>query len=166
MRTAVGSRQPLVLPGVIESSAVLHPRVAGGGNRREPWGGRAAPICSPMRHPTLSIGGSHRGAATLSAEVPELLRHRGGFLPRRPDSGLFASLGGEAGIHRLVGELYDRIGADPLLRHIFPHPEVRDGPKRFFVEWFGGPPAFSGGLHAGLTRAHQHLVVSPQGATA
>ena len=47
------------------------------------------------------------------------------------------------------------------------HPEAtREGPKRFFVEWFGGDRDFSDGLQPGLGRRHQHLFVSPKDAAA
>ena len=101
--------------------------------------------------------------------VPEALRHRGGFAPRRPDPALFAGLGGEAGVRRLVDELYARIAADSFLRHVFPHASlkgVRARPARFFVEWFGGDHAFSRGVEAGIGRLHQQMFVSPQGAAA
>jgi ankyrin repeat protein/truncated hemoglobin YjbI len=101
------------------------------------------------------------------ADVQTLLRHRGRLPAARPPSGLFAALGGKRGIGRLVDELYERIGADPLLRHVFPNPEAtRDGPRRFFVEWFGGEREFSGGLGSGLAQRHQSLFVSPKGADA
>jgi ankyrin repeat protein/truncated hemoglobin YjbI len=116
---------------------------------------------------TATRAGDPTAAGERASDVPGLLRHRGGFPTLRPDPGLFDALGGEAGIHRLVNELYDRIAADPLLQHVFPHPEAtRDGPKRFFVEWFGGDRTFSDGLQPGLARRHQHLFVSPNGAAA
>jgi ankyrin repeat protein/truncated hemoglobin YjbI len=101
--------------------------------------------------------------------VSELLRHRGGVAMVQPDPVLFQRLGGDAGIRRLVDELYDRIAADPLLRHVFSHAAIapaRDGPTRFFVEWLGGERTFSGGLQPGLGRLHHHLFVSPQGVVA
>jgi ankyrin repeat protein/truncated hemoglobin YjbI len=113
--------------------------------------------------------GAPPGAATggPASGVPGALRHRGGFALRRPDPGLLETLGGEPGVHRLVDELYERIAADPLLTHVFPHPAAtRDGPRRFFLEWFGGDPTFSDSLQPGLGRRHQHLFVSPKGAAA
>ena len=108
-----------------------------------------------------------RAAGGPAPGVPGPLRHRGGFTVARPDPGLLDALGGAPGVHRLVDALYDRIAADPLLTHVFPHPDAtRDGPKRFFLEWFGGDPTFSEGLQPGLGRRHQHLFVSPQGAAA
>jgi ankyrin repeat protein/truncated hemoglobin YjbI len=108
-----------------------------------------------------------RGTGRLhSREVPASLRHRGGIPAPRPAAALLGTLGGTAGVYRLVDALYDRIAADPLLRHVFPHPGVRDSAKRFFVEWFGGEAAYSRGLQPGLARAHQHLFVSPNGAAA
>jgi ankyrin repeat protein len=116
---------------------------------------------------TASQTGGRRAADERTNDVSALLRHRGGIPVLRPDPALFAALGGEAGVHRLVDALYDRIGADPLLQHVFPHPEAtREGPKRFFVEWFGGRRTFAGALEPGLGRRHQHLFVSPKGAAA
>src|SRR5579859_7365771 len=103
----------------------------------------------PATRVTASLTGGRRVAGPLDIDVSELLRHRGGFASPRPDPGFFASLGGDAGVRRLVDELYDRIGADPLLRHVFPHaalPSARDGPTRFFLEWFGGERTFSRAL--------------------
>jgi ankyrin repeat protein/truncated hemoglobin YjbI len=131
-------------------------------------GGPTVPVAPALRVEGSPPGG-RRAAGALAADVPEPLRHRGGFATLRPDPGLFARLGGETGVRRLVDELYDRIGADPLLRHVFPHaalPVARNAPTRFFVEWFGGEPAFSRALEPGLSRLHQHLFVSPLGAAA
>ena len=96
-------------------------------------------------------------AAARTIDASELLRHRGGFVPLLPNPGLFARLGGNAGVRRLVDELYDRIGTDPLLQHVFPHAALmsaRDRPTRFFVAWFGGERTFSRGLKAGVSRLH------------
>ena len=119
-----------------------------------------SPLPTDPAPPGTAAGGPAPG-------VPGPLSHRGGFAVRRPDPGLLDALGGEPGVPRLDDELYDRLAADPLLRHVFPHPDAtRDGPKRFFLEWFGGDRTFSEGLQPGLGRRHQHLFVSPQGAAA
>jgi ankyrin repeat protein len=113
------------------------------------------------------LGASVEDRSPPTTDVASALAHRGGIAVQRPDPALFDSLGGESGIHRLVDALYDRIGADPLLKHVFPHPEgTRAAPRRFFVEWFGGGPTYSDALQPGLGRAHQHLFVSPKGAAA
>src|SRR2546427_25262 len=41
-----------------------------------------------------------------------------------------------------------------------------ESPRRFFREWFGGERTFSGALQPGISRLHQHMFVSPQGAAA
>jgi hemoglobin len=114
-------------------------------------------------------GPATQPGVSSTACIPESLRHRGGFAVPQPDPAILASLGGAAGVSRLVDALYDRIAADPLLDHVFPHAAklaARAGATRFFLEWFGGEPAFSRALQPGIGRLHQHLFVSPEGAAA
>jgi ankyrin repeat protein/truncated hemoglobin YjbI len=69
----------------------------------------------------------------------------------------------------VVDALYDRIAVDPLLKHVFPHPESehsRGMVAAFLGKWLGGDTAYSDGAGPGLHRRHQALFVSPRGAGA
>jgi hypothetical protein len=89
------------------------------------------------------------------------------FLPAaasfRPFAGsdLFARIGGQPAVDRLVDTLYDRFVADPQLRPLFDRDLTveRARQKRFFGEWLGGPPAYSDFAWAGLAHRHAELPI-------
>ena len=57
---------------------------------------------------------------------------------------LYARIGGEAGVRRLVDRFYDRMDAHAELRALHP-PDLagsRDKLHWFLVGWMGGPPMF------------------------
>jgi hemoglobin len=55
-----------------------------------------------------------------------------------------ARLGGEEGIGRWVRRFYDRIGAHPLLAHLFRDLEqAKEKQHAYFVEFFGGPRRYT-----------------------
>jgi hypothetical protein len=57
-----------------------------------------------------------------SGAVRDLLRHRGGFVPPPLDFRIEALRDPKA-VRRFVDGLYNRIAVDPLLKHVFPHPD-------------------------------------------
>src|SRR5262249_61344015 len=78
-------------------------------------------------------------------ELPDPLAHRyllGQPLDYRPFAGsdLFARLGGQATVDRLVDLLYDGFEADPALRPLFPRGLTRGRArqKMFLAQWRGG----------------------------
>jgi ankyrin repeat protein/truncated hemoglobin YjbI len=95
--------------------------------------------------------------------------HRGAAAPQsafqRPDPGLLARCGGAPAIEAAIDGLYDGIAADPVLSRIFRVPR-RAPAKRFFVEWLGGPRAYSEEhwQPRGMARVHYPVVVTRQGA--
>jgi hemoglobin len=66
--------------------------------------------------------------------------------PRRlGDSGVFARIGGQPAIDRMVDALYDRFERDPVLRPLFRSDLTADraNQKRFFAEWMGAGDRYS-----------------------
>ena len=67
---------------------------------------------------------------------------------------IYAQVGGFETFKALVGDFYDRVDRDPLLRPLFVD-ESLDGPKDrlafFLAQYFGGPPNYS------LSRGHPRL---------
>jgi truncated hemoglobin YjbI len=76
---------------------------------------------------------------------------------------LFERIGGQATVDRLVDSLYDRFEADKAIRGLFGAAlgSGRDRQKRFFAEWLGGPPCYSGSAWGGLFRHHEDLPITP-----
>src|SRR5262249_26286606 len=58
--------------------------------------------------------------------------------------------------------LYDRFEVDDLIRPFFGRDMSGDRTrqKRFFAEWFGGPPSYSESAWGGLYRHHEDLPIS------
>jgi truncated hemoglobin YjbI/ankyrin repeat protein len=99
--------------------------------------------------------------AVTSLEHRRFLAPSASFRPFR-DTGLFARLGGQAAIDRLVDTLYDRFVTDEPLRPLFDRDLTteRTRQKLFFAEWLGGPPAYSAFAWAGLAHRHAELPIS------
>jgi hemoglobin len=96
------------------------------------------------------------------------IEHRG-FLdadaPRRlGDAGLFARIGGQPTIDRMVDALYDRFERDPVLRSLFRSDLTaeRANQKRFFAEWMGAGDRYSHAAHAGMKHRHDRLTITKQ----
>src|SRR5262249_58941391 len=90
-------------------------------------------------------------------ELPDPLAHRyllGQPLDYRPFAGsdLFARLGGQATVDRLVDLLYDGVEADPALRPLFPRDLTggRARQKMFPAHWLGGGPPDPARAHSGV----------------
>jgi hemoglobin len=79
-----------------------------------------------------------------------------------PDSALFARIGGQPTVDRLVDSLYDRFEADATIRPFFgTNPaEGRVRQKRFWAEWLGGPPRYSESAWGALYQHHEDLPIT------
>ena len=79
------------------------------------------------------------------------------------DGTLFDRIGGQATVDRLVDSLYDRFAADAVIRPFFGRDLAngRNRQKRFFAEWFGGPPRYSESAWGGLYQHHEDLPITP-----
>jgi truncated hemoglobin YjbI/ankyrin repeat protein len=100
-------------------------------------------------------------------ELPDPLAHRyllGQPLDYRPFAGsdLFARLGGQATVDRLVDLLYDRFEADPALRPLFPRDLTggRDGQKMFLAQWLGGSHRYAERSYSGLVHRHESVPIT------
>jgi len=79
------------------------------------------------------------------------------------DGALFARVGGQDTVDRLVDSLYDRIEADAVIRPLFGR-DLANGrirQKRFFAEWLGGPPCYSESAWGALYQHHEDLPITP-----
>jgi hemoglobin len=114
---------------------------------------------------TASIAPAKRG------DLPDPLAHRyllGQPLDYRPFAGsdLFARVGGQATVDRLVDLLYDGLEADPALRPLFPRDLTggRAGQKMFFAQWLGGSHWYAERSYSGLVHRHESVPVTPSAA--
>jgi truncated hemoglobin YjbI len=83
--------------------------------------------------------------------------------PRRlTDARLFARIGGQATIDRMVDALYDRFETDAVLRPLFGSDLSREraGQKRFFAEWMGAGDRYSEGAYGTLKHRHDRLPIT------
>ncbi|HKY36903.1 MAG TPA: ankyrin repeat domain-containing protein [Polyangiaceae bacterium] len=83
---------------------------------------------------------------------------------RLGDSGIFARIGGQAAIDRMVDVLYDRFDADSVLRPLFGSDLVgeRANQKRFFAEWMGAGDQYSQAAHGSLKHRHDRLPITKE----
>ena len=100
-------------------------------------------------------------------ELPDPLAHRyllGQPLDYRPFAGsdLFARVGGQAMVDRLVDLLYDGFEADPALRPLFPRDLTggRDGQKMFLAQWLGGSHRYAERSYSGLVHRHESVPIT------
>lgn len=107
-----------------------------------------------------------RESGAVAAEVN--LEHRSPWqtkLDYRPFRGadLYARIGGQAAIDRLVDLLYEGIANDSQLRPLFPRDlsDSRSMQKLFFAEWLDGPRGYSAHAYKGLGPAHAGLPITP-----
>jgi truncated hemoglobin YjbI/ankyrin repeat protein len=101
-------------------------------------------------------------------DPPDPLVHRyllGQLLDYRPFAGsdLFARVGGQATVDRLVDLLYDGFEADPALRPLFPRDLTsgRAGQKVFFAQWLGGGHRYAERSYSGLVHRHESVPITP-----
>src|SRR5215472_12619505 len=111
-----------------------------------------ASIAPPMKH----------------GDLPDPLAHRyllGQPLDYRPFAGsdLFARVGGQATVDRLIDLLYDGFEADPALRPLFPRDLTggRAGQKMFFAQWLGGGHRYAERSYSGLAHRHESVPITP-----
>jgi truncated hemoglobin YjbI/ankyrin repeat protein len=90
-----------------------------------------------------------------------LFDHAPSFRPFR-DTDLFARLGGQSTVDRVVDALYDGFASDEVLRPMFGKDldGERARQKFFFAEWLGGPRRYSDIGHAGLKHRHDGLPIT------
>ena len=70
---------------------------------------------------------------------------------------------GEQGFARLVGAFYRRVSNDPVLRPVYPEPDLSGAERRlrlFLIQYFGGPTTYSQERgHPRLRMRHQPFVI-------
>jgi truncated hemoglobin YjbI len=78
------------------------------------------------------------------------------------DGAVFDRIGGQATVDRLVDSLYDRFGADDVIRPFFGASLAngRSRQKRFFAEWLGGPPRYSESAWGAVYQHHEDLPIT------
>src|ERR1700722_15209958 len=98
----------------------------------------------------------------MRLEHRSLLDHPPGFRPFR-GTDLFERIGGQAPPDRLGDLVYDGVEDDDQLRPLFGRDLARSRSmqKLFFAEWLGGPGRYSEQAHAGLSRTHDGLPITP-----
>jgi truncated hemoglobin YjbI len=71
-------------------------------------------------------------------------------------------IGGHAALETLIGRLYDRIGADAVLRPFFGRDltNEREAQTRFFAEWIGGDNHYSDRAYLPLKHRHDLLPIT------
>lgn len=76
---------------------------------------------------------------------------------------LFARIGGQPVINRLVDLLYEGIEGDDQLRPMFARglDGSRSMQKLFFAQWLDGPPRYSAHAYKGLGPSHAGLPITP-----
>jgi truncated hemoglobin YjbI len=98
---------------------------------------------------------------------PDPLAHR--YLLGRPldyqpfaGSDLFARIGGQATVDRLVDHLYDGFETDPGLRPLFGRDLTGDRArqKMFFAQWLGGSHRYAERSYSGLVHRHESVPVT------
>lgn len=83
--------------------------------------------------------------------------------PRRvADAGLFARIGGQPTIDRMVDALYARFETDPVLRPLFGSElsTERTNQKLFFAEWMGAGEAYSQASYGTMKHRHARLPIT------
>jgi truncated hemoglobin YjbI/ankyrin repeat protein len=77
-------------------------------------------------------------------------------------SDLLQRIGGNAALERIIGRLYDRIGADAVLPPFFDRDltNEREAQTRFFAEWLGGDNHYSDCAYLPLKHRHDLLPIT------
>lgn len=114
----------------------------------------------------------NRSPARAGAPEPPGARPPGkpGARPRqpaaaRPPGTFFDAVGGEQTFHRLVADFYARVAGDPLLRPLYPEPDLAGAANRlrmFLVQYWGGPTTYSELRgHPRLRMRHAPFAIGP-----
>lgn len=78
---------------------------------------------------------------------------------------LYAAAGGMPFFEALVGRFYDGVAADPLLRPLYPEPELEGARRRltlFLAQYWGGPRTYDGERgHPRLRMRHMPFGIGP-----
>jgi hemoglobin len=83
----------------------------------------------------------------------------------RPGSTLYERVGGGAWFEALTRRFYDAVGADPVLRPIYPDDldAARDRLCGFLIQYWGGPSDYSAQRgHPRLRMRHAPFAISPR----
>jgi hemoglobin len=100
-------------------------------------------------------------------QVAEPLAHR--YLLANPPeyrpfagTSLFARVGGQATVDRLVDLLYDEFETDPALRPLFGRDLTQDraNQKVFFAQWLGGGHRYAEQSYSGLVHRHESVPIT------
>jgi truncated hemoglobin YjbI/ankyrin repeat protein len=118
-----------------------------------------APGTGPAEVPSVPEADATRAAC---------LEHRS-LLDNPPDfrvfqgSDLFARVGGQPTVDRVVDVLYDAIADDDQLRPLFGRDLAarRSMARLFFAEWLGGPRRYSERAYRSLQASHADLPITP-----
>ncbi len=83
----------------------------------------------------------------------------------RPTATYFDAVGGSDTFRRLVAGFYARVAVDPVLRPLYPEPDLGPAEERFrmFLEqYWGGPTTYSEQRgHPALRRRHLPFAIGP-----
>ena len=81
---------------------------------------------------------------------------------RLNDAGVFARIGGQPTVDRMVDALYARFEEDPMLGPLFGSDLAveRANQKRFFAEWMGAEDRYSHAAYGGLKHRHDRLPIT------
>ncbi|MGZ4617289.1 MAG: globin [Frankiaceae bacterium] len=85
--------------------------------------------------------------------------------PARPPVSFFDAVGGEETFRRLVADFYARVATDPVLRPLYPEPDLSEAADRlrmFLVQYWGGPTTYSDLRgHPRLRMRHAPFAIGP-----
>ena len=85
--------------------------------------------------------------------------------PARPLDTFFDAVGGEKTFRRLVADFYARVADDPVLRPLYPEPDLAGAADRlrmFLVQYWGGPTTYSELRgHPRLRMRHAPFAIGP-----
>lgn len=84
---------------------------------------------------------------------------------RPPVTTFFDAVGGEETFRRLVADFYARVETDPVLRPLYPEPDLSGAADRlrmFLVQYWGGPTTYSDLRgHPRLRMRHAPFAIGP-----
>jgi hemoglobin len=66
--------------------------------------------------------------------------------PTEPAVTLYEAIGGEPTFRRLVARFYEGVASDPVLRPLYPEPDLAGAEERlrlFLIQYWGGPTTYS-----------------------
>jgi hemoglobin len=86
--------------------------------------------------------------------------------PARPTETFYAAVGGEETFRRLVATFYEGVRDDPILRPLYPEPELEAAEERlrlFLIQYWGGPSTYGDKRgHPRLRMRHAPFAVGPE----